>query len=97
MSWRTDRTDVDLHVTDPSGEEALYFHPDTKIGGHLTADVTTGFGPEMFVLEKAIPGAYEARGRRCSRSRRCGGEGGDGEDRNRSRRRDLRLEPAAVA
>jgi hypothetical protein len=61
MAWNTDRTDVDLHVTDPSGEEAFYSHRDTKIGGHMTQDVTTGFGPELFVLEKAIPGAYRAK------------------------------------
>ena len=60
MSWSTDRTDVDLHVTDPDAEEAFYSHPDTKIGGHLSRDVTTGFGPEMFVLRRAIPGAYTA-------------------------------------
>jgi hypothetical protein len=60
MSWNTDRTDVDLHVTDPLGEEAFYRHRDTKIGGHLTRDVTTGFGPEMFVLPRAVPGPYVA-------------------------------------
>ena len=40
MSWNTDRTDVDLHVTDPNREEALYSHPTTRIGGQLSRDVT---------------------------------------------------------
>ena len=60
MAWNTDRTDVDLHVTDPKDEECFYSHRDTKIGGHLTADVTQGFGPEMFVLRDAVPGEYAA-------------------------------------
>jgi len=60
MAWNTDRTDVDLHVTDPTGQVCMYSHPNTKIGGHLTADVTQGFGPEMFVLKDAVPGTYLA-------------------------------------
>ena len=60
MAWNTDRTDVDLHVTDPTGQVCMYRHPDTKMGGHLTADVTQGFGPEMFVLKDAVPGTYLA-------------------------------------
>ncbi|MDA7977905.1 MAG: hypothetical protein MPJ50_03940 [Pirellulales bacterium] len=61
MAWNTDNTDVDLHVTDPTGEECYYSHPNTRIGGHLTTDVTQGFGPEMFVLRKAIPGAFQVK------------------------------------
>ncbi len=61
MAWNTDNTDVDLHVTDPTGEECFYSHPDTRIGGHLTTDVTQGFGPEMFVLRKAIPGDFQVK------------------------------------
>lgn len=57
-SWNTDRTDVDLHVTDPAGEHCFYEHKETKMGGHLTADVTNGLGPEMFVLRNAAPGTY---------------------------------------
>jgi hypothetical protein len=58
ISWNTDRTDVDLHVTDPTGEECFYGNRDTNIGGHLTRDVRAGYGPEMFVLRKAVPGTY---------------------------------------
>jgi hypothetical protein len=32
----TDRTDVDLHLTDASGEECFYEHRDTKLGRHIT-------------------------------------------------------------
>ncbi|MFP6603434.1 MAG: hypothetical protein VB862_12960, partial [Pirellulaceae bacterium] len=58
ISWNTDRTDVDFHVVDPTGEECFYGNPQTKIGGLLSLDVTEGYGPEMFVLKKAKPGVY---------------------------------------
>ena len=36
MSWNTDRTDIDLHVREPSGTEVYYSHPNSVAGGHLT-------------------------------------------------------------
>ncbi len=63
MTWNTDRTDVDLHVTDPADETCFYGHPRTKLGGAITADVTQGYGPEMFVLGRAVPGAYVVKAR----------------------------------
>ena len=61
ITWNTDRTDVDLHVVEPSGEECDYQHRETKSGGHLTEDVTEGFGPEMYVLQQAPRGKYAAK------------------------------------
>ena len=58
VSWNTDSTDVDLHVIEPNGEECYYSHRDTAIGGHITQDVTQGYGPEMYVLKKAQKGTY---------------------------------------
>lgn len=58
MHWNTDRTDVDLHVTEPSGEECYYSHNQTKSGGVLTQDITQGLGPEMYTLETAPSGEY---------------------------------------
>ena len=58
MHWNTDRTDVDLHVTDPSGEECFYSHRNTKAGGKMTQDITEGLGPEMFSLKTAPQGDY---------------------------------------
>lgn len=69
IAWNTDGTDVDLHVTDPRGEECFYSHPETAIGGRLTADVTQGYGPEMFVLERAVKGAYAVRAKYFSSDR----------------------------
>jgi tetratricopeptide (TPR) repeat protein len=61
ITWNTDNSDVDLHVVEPSGEECYYGHRDTKAGGHITRDVTQGYGPEMYVISKARAGSYAAR------------------------------------
>jgi hypothetical protein len=69
IMWNTDRTDVDLHVIEPSGEECYYSHPNTKSGGRLTQDVTQGYGPEMYVLEKAPKGKYAVKAKYFSSDR----------------------------
>ena len=56
--WNTDGTDVDLHVIEPSGEECFYQHTQTASGGHISRDVTTGYGPELYLLPKAPAGRY---------------------------------------
>jgi hypothetical protein len=61
ITWNTDGTDVDLHVTEPSGEECFYSHRNTASGGSLTQDVTQGYGPEMYVLPRAPQGKYLVR------------------------------------
>ncbi len=61
ITWNTDNTDVDLHVTEPSGEECFYSHRQTQSGGELTRDVTQGYGPEMYVLKRAPRGRYLVR------------------------------------
>lgn len=61
MTWNTDNTDVDLWVTDPSGEKCYYAHPRTAAGGHLLEDVTRGFGPERFQLSDAPSGEYHVQ------------------------------------
>ncbi len=58
ITWNTDGTDVDLHVVEPDGEECLYSHSTTQSGGHITQDVTQGYGPEMYLLKKAPAGRY---------------------------------------
>jgi Ca-activated chloride channel homolog len=61
MSWDADNTDIDLHVVEPSGEEAFYGHNLTTIGGHVSRDFTQGYGPEEYVLRRAMPGVYKIR------------------------------------
>lgn len=59
LSWDTDNSDMDLHVTDPNGEEAFYSNPLTRQGGRVSADFTGGYGPEEFVLRDPKPGKYK--------------------------------------
>jgi len=59
MLWNQDQTDVDLHVTEPSGEKCFYSHKKTKSGGEITSDITTGFGPEMYHNANAPIGTYQ--------------------------------------
>lgn len=49
LTWESDVSDVDLGVSDASGDGTS---DDTRIGsgGQLVADVTTGFGPECVVI-----------------------------------------------
>ena len=61
LNWDTPSSDMDLHVLDPRGEECFYGHQRTAIGGRMTADITTGYGPEEFLLRRAMPGQYAVR------------------------------------
>ena len=61
LAWDTDDTDIDLWVRDPHGEWVSYQSPLSRQGGRVSADVTQGYGPEVFSLRKAIPGVYEVR------------------------------------
>ncbi|MFM9985936.1 MAG: DUF2135 domain-containing protein, partial [Flavobacteriales bacterium] len=59
LNWDADNCDIDLWVTDPRGEKCYYGHRDTKIGGHNSADLTGGYGPEEFIIKKAMKGKYK--------------------------------------
>jgi len=61
VDWTTDATDLDLWVDEPGGERAIYNHPRTASGGHLSNDMTTGFGPEEYFLHRARGGEYVVR------------------------------------
>ncbi len=58
MSWDTNDTDIDLWVTEPTGEKCFYSHNRTAIGGMISNDITTGYGPEEYNLRRAMPGKY---------------------------------------
>ena len=58
VDWTTDATDLDLWVDEPSGERAIYNNPRTAIGGHLSNDMTSGYGPEEYFLRRAPGGTY---------------------------------------
>ena len=61
LAWDADETDVDLHVTEPSGEEAYYGHRFTSAGGRVSEDITDGYGPELYQIRKAQDGTYTIR------------------------------------
>lgn len=52
LTWETDANDVDLHVWDRNGAHASYGKKTLPSGGELYADVTTGYGPECFVIPR---------------------------------------------
>lgn len=59
MNWNMNDTDMDLWVTDPNGEKCYFKHTLTSIGGRISEDFTQGYGPEQFLLKKAIKGKYK--------------------------------------
>jgi len=58
MTWDADNTDMDLHVIEPSGEEVSYEHKLSTIGGTISRDLTRGYGPEEYMVRKAMHGVY---------------------------------------
>lgn len=61
LNWNMDNMDIDLHVTDPKNEECYYGSNQTSTGGRISNDFTDGFGPEQFLLKKAIKGKYQIK------------------------------------
>jgi Ca-activated chloride channel family protein len=58
MTWDTDLTDMDLWVTEPSGEKCYYGHALTQTGGLISQDFTGGYGPEEYLVHRAMAGEY---------------------------------------
>lgn len=58
VDWDTNATDLDLWVDEPNGERAIYSNPRTAIGGRLSNDMTSGYGPEEYLLRRAPAGKY---------------------------------------
>jgi tetratricopeptide (TPR) repeat protein len=58
LTWDTDKSDVDLWVTNPAGERVFYSHKKGQFGEALYDDVTTGYGPESFTAPHAHAGDY---------------------------------------
>ena len=61
LAWDADLTDVDLHVLEPTGEHAFYGHQLTRAGGLVSHDITQGYGPEEYLVHRAVPGTYDIR------------------------------------
>ncbi len=61
LSWDADQTDVDLHVFEPTGEEASFRNQRTALGGLVSHDLTQGYGPEEYLVRRALPGQYSIK------------------------------------
>lgn len=59
LNWNKNDTDIDLWVTDPNGERCYYDNKRTTAGGRISDDFTSGYGPEQFMIRKAIKGEYK--------------------------------------
>jgi len=64
LHWDEDDVDLDLHVTDRSGNHTWFDAADTLDApgaipeGKLWIDNRKGFGPEVFSIERDAPGEY---------------------------------------
>jgi len=65
MTWDT-RTDIDLYVVDPKGEEVSYRQKRSAAGALYHVDNTTAHGPETYTMERPLAGTYRIRARFCS-------------------------------
>jgi len=59
LTWDADMTDMDLWVIDPNGEKTYFENGLSNIGGLVSNDFTQGYGPEEFILKKAVKGEYK--------------------------------------
>lgn len=59
LVWETDANDVDFHIYDAKGGHAFYADRQLPSGGELFDDVTTGYGPEQFAIDR--PSAFPYR------------------------------------
>jgi len=74
LTWDTDRTDVDLWVTNPAGDKIFYSKKTGSFGEALYDDVTTGYGPESFTAKTGAPGAYVVEVNYYGQEQRMAGE-----------------------
>jgi len=58
INWNMKNTDIDFHLIDPNDEECYYRNRETRIGGRLSEDIMNSYGPEQFMLKRAVKGKY---------------------------------------
>jgi TonB family protein len=61
LNWNMNNTDLDLLVKDPNNEycHSHWRRRQTSIGGYMSSDNTSGYGPEQFMLKRAVRGKYQ--------------------------------------
>lgn len=58
VSWDSDNTDIDLMISEPSGEKIYYNNKCSLTGGILGYDIIDGYGPEEYIHKYAPKGKY---------------------------------------
>ena len=58
LTWSADNTDFDLWLFEPDGTKVFYGARRSANGGMLSCDYMDGYGPEEYLIRKAIPGKY---------------------------------------
>ncbi len=61
IEWTNDDADIDLWVIEPSGEKVFYSNKLSTSGGQISNDMTDGYGPEEYLLRRAISGTYQVK------------------------------------
>ena len=61
LNWDADACDMDLWVRDPHDNDCSYQQNLTAIGAKMSRDFTRGYGPEEFMLRRAIAGKYKVK------------------------------------
>jgi tetratricopeptide (TPR) repeat protein len=59
INWNVDNANVMTFVKDPHGNVCYWGQLRTKIGGRLSYDVISGYGPGQFMLKKTVDGKYQ--------------------------------------
>jgi len=66
INWNMNNTNINLRVTDPNDEVCHHYryydyrrNKSSTFDGRLSADNTSGYGPEQFLLKNAITGKYQ--------------------------------------
>jgi uncharacterized protein YfaP (DUF2135 family) len=59
IEWTNDDADIDLWITEPTGEKVSYSNTESELGGVISNDMTDGYGPEEYLLRRAWGGVYK--------------------------------------
>lgn len=61
IEWTNDDADIDLWVIEPNGEKVFYGEATSSAGGHISNDMTNGYGPEEYAIRRSPNGDYRVR------------------------------------
>lgn len=59
LEWSSGNNDIDLHVVEPTGEKVFYGNRLSRAGGRISNDMTSGYGPEEYLIRRAPGGGFE--------------------------------------